>query len=162
MSIISFIFGRNKSEPKPDAFTPNKPSAFTTDQPTELKELVEHLQKQLYAEKQKVTSNYDSPTQQTDWPQLRPSQTPGPNPPDLPADIQTITVTAPTVIVAQPCTFYGYSESGDATNYGELIRIRDSSVLDDYPSIYDGQIRDIICCNYGSQPNMATIQFYQT
>ena len=84
----------------------------------------------------------------------------GRNPPPLPDNLQTMTVTAPTVIVAQPCTFYGYSESGNPLHYGELIRIRDANVLGNYPSGFDGQARDIICYNYGTMTPMSSILLY--
>jgi hypothetical protein len=83
------------------------------------------------------------------------------DPRPLPDSLQTITVTAPAVIVAQPCTFYGYSETGNPLHYGELIRIRDANVLADYPAGFDGQVRDIICYNYGPQPNMFSTLSYQ-
>jgi hypothetical protein len=83
------------------------------------------------------------------------------DPPPLPDNLQSLTVSVPTVVVSGPCTFYGYSESGNPTHYGELIRIRDANVLADYPSAFSGQIRDIVAVNYGTQPNMYSTLFYQ-
>jgi hypothetical protein len=84
----------------------------------------------------------------------------GPNPRPLPDNIQTMTVSMPTVIVSGACTMYGYAENGEAQHYGEVLRIRDANVLTEYPSIFNGQIRDIVCNVYGSQPNMSSTLLY--
>jgi hypothetical protein len=103
---------------------------------------------------------YSSPKR--DRKNAQPTPTPGTKDPSpLPDNLQTIMVTAPTVIVAQPCTFYGYSESGNPLHYGVLTRIRDANVLAEYPSAFAGQIRDIVCSNCGTQPNMFSTLFYQ-
>lgn len=104
------------------------------------------------------------PQYSTNWTKKNNQPTPMPGTKDLPPlpdNLQNATVTVPTVVVSGPCTFYGYSESGNPTHYGDLIRIRDAADLNEYPSAFSGQIRDIVCNNYGTQPNTFSTLFYQ-
>jgi hypothetical protein len=73
--------------------------------------------------------------------------TPGPNPRPLPDNLQTITVTAPTVIVSGAGTFYGYAESGNPMHYGKLLQIG-----------IDG--RNTFSYNYGTQCPMSSMLLY--
>jgi hypothetical protein len=88
------------------------------------------------------------------------SDHPGPNPRPLPPNLQSMTVSEPTVVVSGPCTFYGYSESGVARHYADRLRISDTDNATDRWSSYDDPIRDIISLNYGTMARIVDSILY--
>jgi hypothetical protein len=83
-----------------------------------------------------------------------------PNPRPLPPNLQSMTVSEPTVVVSGPCTFYGYAESGNARHYADRLRISDTNDATDRWSAFGDPIRDIISLNYGTMSRMVDSILY--
>jgi hypothetical protein len=110
--------------------------------------------------REQFRSQPSSTTQDADEPTSRDYFVPNPRP--LPPDLQSMTVSEPTVVVSGPCTFYGYSESGNARHYADRLRISDTNDATDRWSAFGDPIRDIISLNYGTMSRMidSILYFY--